>query len=420
MIAKLRKKFILVIMLCVMSTISIALGSLFVINYISYKRNVNNFLERELDMYSGFREERLPDKNRREDNDIFSFNMFDDKPMHFLPSVCITLDYSGSVIESKINYLELSDEDIDKLANTIVTSKQKRGSVSSFGLEYLSITEDNYTYIVAADNSFESDNIRNLFILCIISFMISFFVFFAISVLLSTWILKPVEKSWQQQNRFVSDASHELRTPITIILANLNILSSKKDDLIKTQYQWIDNTKEEANRMKQLVDELLFLARSDDSQNKLVFSKIDLSELLLSRMLSFEALAFEKGIRLDYDISDDLNIIGHEGNVKQLISILLDNAMKYCGDKGSVYLKAFSLKDRTYVLVKNSGDLIDAEDLKHIFERFYRTDKSRSRTEGGYGLGLAIAKTIVDNMHGKISVLSDKENGTVFKLELLN
>ena len=420
MIAKLRKKFILVIMLCVMSTISIALGSLFVINYISYKRNVNNFLEHELDMYSGFREERLPDKNRREDNDIFSFNMFDDKPMHFLPSVCITLDYSGSVIESKINYLELSDEDIDKLANTIVTSKQKRGSVSSFGLEYLSITEDNYTYIVAADNSFESGNIRNLFILCIISFMISFFVFFAISVLLSTWILKPVEKSWQQQNRFVSDASHELRTPITVILANLNILSSKKDDLIKTQYQWIDNTKEEANRMKQLVDELLFLARSDDRQNKLVFSKIDLSELLLSRMLSFEALAFEKGIRLDYDISDDLNIIGHEGNVKQLISILLDNAMKYCGDKGSVYLKAFSLKDRTYVLVKNSGDLIDAEDLKHIFERFYRTDKSRSRTEGGYGLGLAIAKTIVDNMHGKISVLSDKENGTVFKLELLN
>ena len=346
--------------------------------------------------------------------------MFDDKPMHFLPSVCITLDYSGSVIESKINYLELSDEDIDKLANTIVTSKQKRGSVSSFGLEYLSITEDNYTYIVAADNSFESGNIRNLFILCIISFMISFFVFFAISVLLSTWILKPVEKSWQQQNRFVSDASHELRTPITVILANLNILSSKKDDLIKTQYQWIDNTKEEANRMKQLVDELLFLARSDDRQNKLVFSKIDLSELLLSRMLSFEALAFEKGIRLDYDISDDLNIIGHEGNVKQLISILLDNAMKYCGDKGSVYLKAFSLKDRTYVLIKNSGDLIDAEDLKHIFERFYRTDKSRSRTEGGYGLGLAIAKTIVDNMHGKISVLSDKENGTVFKLELLN
>lgn len=250
--------------------------------------------------------------------------------------------------------------------------------------------------------------------------MISFFVFFAISVLLSTWILKPVEKSWQQQNRFVSDASHELRTPITVILANLNILSSKKDDLIKTQYQWIDNTKEEANRMKQLVDELLFLARSDDSQNKLVFSKIDLSELLLSRILSFEALAFEKGIRLDYDISDDLNIIGHEGNVKQLISILLDNAMKYCGDKGSVYLKAFSLKDRTYVLVKNSGDLIDAEDLKHIFERFYRTDKSRSRTEGGYGLGLAIAKTIVDNMYGKISVLSDKENGTVFKLELLN
>lgn len=420
MIAKLRKKFIFVIMLCVMSTISIALGSLFVINYISYKRNVNNFLERELDMYSGFREERLPDKNRREDNDIFSFNMFDDKPMHFLPSVCITLDYSGSVIESKINYLELGDEDIDKLANTIVTSKQKRGSVSSFGLEYLSITEDNYTYIVAADNSFESGNIRNLFILCIISFMISFFVFFAISVLLSTWILKPVEKSWQQQNRFVSDASHELRTPITVILANLNILSSKKDDLIKTQYQWIDNTKEEANRMKQLVDELLFLARSDDRQNKLVFSKIDLSELLLSRMLSFEALAFEKGIRLDYDIADGLYIIGHEGNVKQLISILLDNAMKYCGDKGSVYLKAFSLKDRTYVLVKNSGDPIDAEDLKHIFERFYRTDKSRVRTEGGYGLGLAIAQTIVDSMHGKISVLSDKENGTVFKLELLN
>ena len=418
MIAKLRKKFILVIMLCVMSTISIAIGSLFVINYINYKNNLNNFLERELHMNMGFPDDEKPDKEHREEGDFFSFMHKDDKPMHFLPSVFIMLDEDGLVADSKINYLELSDDDIKNLANTIASLKQSRGKVASYNLDYITVKQDNLTYIVAADNSFESGNIRNLFILCLLSFILSFFVFFVISLILSAWILKPVEKAWQQQNRFVSDASHELRTPITVILANLNILASKKEELIKTQYQWIDNTKEEASRMKQLVDELLFLARSDDRQSKLVFSEINLSEVLLSRMLSFEALAFEKGIKLDYDIADNLKILGHEGNVKQLLSILLDNAMKYCGEKGSVYLKAYYIKEKTFVLIQNSGEPIDTEDLKHIFERFYRTDKSRARTEGGYGLGLAIAKTIVESMHGRISVLSDKENGTVFKIEL--
>ena len=418
MIAKLRKKFILVIMLCVMSTISIAIGSLFVINYINYKNNLNNFLERELHMNMGFPNDEKPDKEHREEGDFFSFMHMDDKPMHFLPSVFIMLDEGGLVADSKINYLELSDDDIKNLANTIASLKQSRGKVSSYNLDYITVKQDGLTYIVAADNSFEYGNIRNLFVLCLLSFILSFFVFFVISLILSAWILKPVEKAWQQQNRFVSDASHELRTPITVILANLNILASKKEELIKTQYQWIDNTKEEASRMKQLVDELLFLARSDDRHSNLVFSEIDLSEVLLSRMLSFEALAFEKGIKLDYDIADNLKILGHEGNVKQLLSILLDNAMKYCGEKGSVYLKAYCVKEKTFVLIQNSGEPIDKEDLKHIFERFYRTDKSRARTEGGYGLGLAIAKTIVESMHGRISVFSDKENGTVFKLEL--
>ena len=418
MIAKLRKKFILVIMLCVMSTISIAIGSLFVVNYINYKNNLNNFLERELHMNMGFPNDEKPDKEHREEGDFFSFMHMDDKPMHFLPSVFIMLDEDGLVADSKINYLELSNDDIKNLANTIASLKQSRGKVSSYNLDYITVKQDGLTYIVAADNSFEYGNIRNLFVLCLLSFILSFFVFFVISLILSAWILKPVEKAWQQQNRFVSDASHELRTPITVILANLNILASKKEELIKTQYQWIDNTKEEASRMKQLVDELLFLARSDDRQSKLVFSEINLSEVLLSRMLSFEALAFEKGIKLDYDIADNLKILGHEGNVKQLLSILLDNAMKYCGEKGSVCLKAYCVKEKTFVLIQNSGEPIDKEDLKHIFERFYRTDKSRARTEGGYGLGLAIAKTIVESMHGRISVLSDKENGTVFKLEL--
>ena len=418
MIAKLRKKFILVIMLCVMSTISIAIGSLFVINYINYKNNLNNFLERELHMNMGFPNDEKPDKEHREEGDFFSFMHMDDKPMHFLPSVFIMLDEGGLVADSKINYLELSDDDIKNLANTIGSLKQNRGKVASYNLDYITVKQDGLTYIVAADNSFESGNIRNLFVLCLLSFILSFFVFFVISLILSAWILKPVEKAWQQQNRFVSDASQELRTPITVILANLNILASKKEELIKTQYQWIDNTKEEASRMKQLVDELLFLARSDDRQSKLVFSEINLSEVLLSRMLSFEALAFEKGIKLDYDIADNLKILGHEGNVKQLLSILLDNAMKYCGEKGSVYLKAYCVKEKTFILIQNSGEPIDKDDLKHIFERFYRTDKSRARTEGGYGLGLAIAKTIVESMHGRISVFSDKENGTVFKLEL--
>ena len=185
MISKLRKKFILVIMLCVMSTISIAIGSLFVINYINYKNNLNNFLERELHMNMGFPNNEKPDKEHREEGDFFSFMPMDDKPMHFLPSVFIMLDEDGLVADSKINYLELSNDDIKNLANTIVSLKQSRGRVSSYNLDYITVKQDGLTYIVAADNSFESGNIRNLLVLCLLSFILSFFVFFVISLILS-------------------------------------------------------------------------------------------------------------------------------------------------------------------------------------------------------------------------------------------
>ena len=160
--------------------------------------------------------------------------------------------------------------------------------------------------------------------------------FFAISVYLARWALRPAERAWQQQQQFVADASHELKTPLTVILANMGILLSAQDQIGPAEIKWVENTQAEARRMKQLVDDLLFLARADGAKNRLAFSRFSLSDAVWSALLPFEALAFEQGVDLQSEIEPDLWLTGHEGQIRQLTAILIDNACKYAGKRGTV------------------------------------------------------------------------------------
>ncbi len=231
-------------------------------------------------------------------------------------------------------------------------------------------------------------------------------------------MLGPVKEAWRSQKQFVADASHELKTPITVILANAGILLGHKDSTIREQQKWVEYISAEAGRMKELVENMLFLTRSDTEGNHTVRSSVNLSDVVVSCLLVFESVAFESGLKLNGEVAPELYVNGNEGELKQLVMILLDNACKYTEEKGSVTVILERSQDKVRLSVNNTGDGIRPEDLPHLFERFYRADKSRARNQGGYGLGLAIARQIVVNHKGKITVESNPKNGTTFRVQL--
>ena len=208
-----------------------------------------------------------------------------------------------------------------------------------------------------------------------------------------------------------------------VVEGKLDILRTHRDETVQSQMRWIRNTREEAERMRELIEDLLFLAKSDANALKEQMSEVDLSDLSEDRALNFEAVAFEKGVTLESSIPPGLKVTGSESQLKQLLTILLDNAVKYAGPEGRVRIglspcQEKNGKNAVRIVVNNTGEAIPPEDLEHIFERFYRADKSRARKEGGYGLGLSIADSIVRRHRGRISCESTKKDGTTFTVTL--
>ena len=206
--------------------------------------------------------------------------------------------------------------------------------------------------------------------------------FFVISLMLSGLALKPAEEAWEQQRRLVADASHERKTPLTVILTNTGILLAHSGDTIAQQQKWVEYIWDEAQRMRALVEDLLFLAKSDaGKETSPVTAPVDVSELTWSALLPFEPVAFEQGVEMESEIADQLTVQGNADQLRRLVAILLDNAVKYAGNGDRVKL-VLSRPERGGVCltVHNTGPAIPPEHLPHLFERFYRADDSRART----------------------------------------
>ena len=339
----------------------------------------------------------------------------------FIPVFVVTLNSRNSIENIRENNITVSEEQatlLVKLANTGVSSQ---GELKDYSLRYMKVSAMGGMKIGFADQSYERNNLKALFINCLLVFFVATFLFLILSLYLSRLALIPVENAWRMQNQFIADASHELKTPLTVILANLQILSHHRECTIREQQKWLDNTEEEAERMKQLVEELLFLARSDaEALQACQTAKfpLDFSDIVLNGVLLFESVAFENKVNLENEIEPGIFLEGWEIQLKQLTTILLDNACKYAGKNGSVSVTLKKSSHNAILTIQNTGEPIPEKEQDHVFERFYRTDKSRVRKEGGYGLGLSIAKTIVDQHKGKISLTSSLEEGTVFTVSL--
>jgi len=321
---------------------------------------------------------------------------------------------SRLVMEDNVS---VSEGQLSQIVAGAMENGKTEGLLSGWSLRYMMRSEDGGTRIAFLDVSDDISSIRNTVLLSVLFCVLSIAAFFAISLFLSSWVLRPVEQAWRQQKRFVADASHELKTPLTVILANIGILKSKGPSTIGEQTVWIENTEAEAKRMKGLVDDLLFLAKTDDAKNTAVYDKVNLSDVFFSTALALESLAFERDVGLDTDgVAPNVDVAGDAGQLRRLVGILLDNAIKYSAESDVVTLTLMRKQNKAVLTVHNWGISITSEDLEHLFERFYRADRSRSKE--GYGLGLSIARSIVKAHKGTISVESVSDKGTTFTVEI--
>jgi two-component system, OmpR family, sensor histidine kinase CiaH len=230
--------------------------------------------------------------------------------------------------------------------------------------------------------------------------------------------MAPIKNSWQRQQDFVADASHELRTPLTVVQVNLDIVKGNPEETVASQTKWIDNSLLEMRRMSKLVDDLLFLARADSQQQTLNLQSFSLKTALSEVLESFTPLAQTKGIILESSLNSEGMYYGDENRIKQLMVILLDNAIKYTCSGGQVVLGLQEWGTLTEITVSDTGEGIEKEHLVRIFERFYRIDQARSQQKEGTGLGLAIADWIIKSHHGRIRVTSSPGKGTTFVISL--
>lgn len=249
-----------------------------------------------------------------------------------------------------------------------------------------------------------------------IAALVSVAITFIISLLSANRSIRPIEEAYNKQKQFVADASHELRTPLASISANTDVLLSRPQSTIKAEEKWLQYIKDETTRMTQLTNDLLYLARSDADEGEKLFSEVSFTDVVEDTVLENEATAFENNVMIDCDADEGITVMASLAGLKQLVLILIDNAVKYTPEGGKISVSLKPKNEKAVLVVSNTGT-IKAEDLPHLFERFYRADKSRARESGGYGLGLAIAKSICTSYGGTITAESEN-NVTAFTVSL--
>ena len=316
----------------------------------------------------------------------------------------------------------IADDVLEKAISQLEDAPDGSGELSELGLFYEKRTSDTGIERVAFADVSSTSGWQTLALTLAGVGVVALAIFFVISVFFSRWALRPVKRAWEQQRQFGADASHELKTPLTVILANTSILMSHPERTIASQSQWVESTQAEGERMQGLVADLLLLARLDAEETDIVKSKpkerIDLSNLVEGELLQFESVAFERAIELESDVDEGIAVQGSIERLRRLVTTLLDNACKYAGDNGKVRVELHAQDGGARFIVHNTGSLISAEDLQHVFDRFYRADKARTSGAGGFGLGLSIAKEVAEEHGGTITAKSSDEEGTTFTATL--
>ena len=364
--------------------------------------NIQNYTEQKENVRRNLNFNSMPTLNLPS---IFNRNI------RFMDSNIVTarLDSNDSIIEI-FDYSsdQINTKEVKQLVKDILGIENKEKEHIGF----LYFDKYSYSYrqgesLVIYDNNNVHKNLITVFKNSLVFFLILEFIFIFIARLISNWISKPVEESFEKQKDFIADASHELKTPLSVITASAEALEKNPKEK-----KWLINIKNESDRMNNLIIDLLDLAKTENGNIEM--SVGNLSKAVELSVLTFEGIAYEKNIKMDYHIEPSINMKMNENAIKQVVEILLDNAIKHSKEKGKIEVK-LTETNNIELLVSNLGEPIPKGEEEKIFDRFYRIDKSRNRNENRYGLGLAIAKNIVTLHKGIIKAYS-KNGKTIFQI----
>lgn len=333
-------------------------------------------------------------------------------------NVPITIDHFAILVNSEGEFLGLrntedyTDDEASEIMAGILAKGREQGMYG--WLQFCTAPKSYGTLIVITDKTSDQGLLNNLFRTTVILGILMLLVLLGILIVLSRWITQPVQQAFKRQKQFVSDAGHELKTPVAVLTTNADIL---QDEI--GENKWLIYMQEQIGRMNQLIGDLLRLARMDNATQEYTFADFDLSLAVAATTLPFESSAFEQHKTLEMDVQPGVHYNGSEQHIRQLCAIFIDNALKYSNDNGIIKVTLLQRGDHQVLEFYNTGCEISQSETEKIFERFYRGDKARNSTgKSGYGLGLAIAKSIMEIHKIKFQVTCEQGKWIRFLLTL--
>jgi len=412
MIKRLRRKFVLI----VMAVVTVILLAIFITMLTTTQRNNERMSLGMLQQVLTVRPSPYDNANPPFENSPFPSG--DNLPNMRLPVLIIEIAASGTVstVTNQLHFIE--NADIGPITELVLSGNGETGIVQNYDLRYLRRNTESGMRIALADISMEkeilSTQIKN-------SLLIgggSMLVFFFLSLFLARWAVRPVEAAWELQKQFIANASHELKTPLTVILSNADMLRTSKSFEDEKNARRMEHIHAEAVRMKKLVEDMLTLAQSDNAETPNIYSLVDFSYIVKSAALMYEPIIFDEEKKLIYEVESGLSVMGDAQKLQQATHILLDNALKYSPVGGLIRIDLRRSETGSLLLmVENEGTPIPAHELESIFLRFYRRDESRSEHDS-FGLGLSIAQSIIDWHNGKLWAESDGVSKNCFYISL--
>lgn len=399
MFKKSRRKIVAAIMSVLVLLWVGTLGVIYASSYIEMSRRNIAMMTAHTEMYtlSNSFDDMTPIMPKPDGGNRFNPGFAESPVFQLSTFYTVAMSYDGSVLEIRNSQPNIhSDDELKELATEIIKGKKTKGTDKD--LAFYKTDKSGYNLVVFMDNTVINENAATLFRYTLIFGGMALIVFFFLSQFLAKKIIRPLEENHMKQKQFISDAGHELKTPVSVVSANAELLSREIGE-----NQWLDNILYENERMGMLVGQLLELARTESVTPQMEI--IDFSRLVQGEALPFESVAFENGLELICNTQDGITVEGNSSQLKQLVSILLDNAIRHSTDGKTIKLRLIKEHGVAVLSVINNGDEIPEEHRKQIFERFYRVDTARNGEDKHYGLGLAIAKSITETHKGHIEVL---------------
>lgn len=420
MIKSLRKKFIIVAMCSTLVVLAALMGIVNIVNYRGLIENADDITQVLAENGGKFKEgpekniENVKEERNEEKRDSYE-KKIKRKPDGMSPETpfatryfTVTLDKDGSVVSSNLGKIAaISQKEAEAYAKKIFRSRSTKGFKEIY--RYRKDNSGNHVMIIFLDCRQDLDNFKTFAVTSVSVSTLGLVAVFILVVIFSKIVFRPVEESYQKQKQFITDASHEIKTPLTIIDANTEVLEMESGE-----NQWTKSTRNQIERLSVLTQQLITLSRLDENENQVEKTVFNLSDAVYDSVQPFEALAQLQEKQIQLNLEENISFSGDEKSIRQMIGILLENAVKYSREKGCIYVSLKQKGKKICFEVANKAEGLTQGNYDILFERFYRMDSSRNSETGGMGIGLSVAKAIVTSHKGKITAFS--EDGENFKV----